>query len=97
MAKWETGWTCLFDTFQIINDKNFQTEIFIRNKSHSIPDAVNRKMMHYTYHIGQEVYLGRMIKAEKWKNLSEEKGGSAAYNHKKNSQGKHRGHFIDNI
>jgi hypothetical protein len=97
MAKWEAGWTCLFEALQTINDKNFQTEIFIRNQSHSIPDAVNRQMMHYAYHIGQVVYLGRMIKAEKWKNLSVEKGGSAAYNQKKNSQGEHRGHFTDDI
>ena len=97
MAKWETGWTCLFEALQTINDKNFQTEIFIRNQSHSIPDAVNRQMMHYAYHIGQVVYLGRMIKSEKWKNLSVEKGGSAAYNQKKNSQGEHRGHFTDDI
>jgi hypothetical protein len=54
-------------------------------------------MMHYAYHIGQVVYLGRMIKAEKWKNLSVEKGGSAAYDQKKNSPGEHRGHFTDGI
>jgi hypothetical protein len=33
MAKWETGWTCLFEALQTINDKNFQTEFLSETKA----------------------------------------------------------------
>lgn len=97
MDKWEEGWKCLFDALNTINQDNFTTEVFIRNQSHSIIDAVNRQMMHYAYHIGQIVYTGRMIKGVNWQNLSISKGKSKAFNQEKFSKGKHQGHFSDDI
>jgi len=95
--KWEEGWECLFQALRSINQGNFQTEVFIRNQSHTIVDAVNRQMMHYAYHIGQIVYVGRMIKGEDWKSLSIPKGQSNAFNTEKFAKGKHTGHFTDDI
>ena len=97
LEKWEDGWDCLFQALASINQDNFQTEIFIRNQRHTIVDAVNRQMMHYAYHIGQIVYLGRMIKGGKWQSLSIPKGESKAFNAEKFSKGKHSGHFTDEI
>lgn len=97
LKKWEDGWTCLFEALNAINMDNFDSEIFIRNQSHSITEAINRQMMHYAYHIGQIVYVGRMIKGEKWQSLSIPKGKSKDFNSKKISKGKHKGHFTDEI
>ncbi len=95
--KWQEGWACLFSALDSLNKENFGTEVFIRNQSHSIIDAVNRQFAHYSYHIGQLVYLGRMIKAEKWKSLTIPKGKSAEFNKAKFFRGKHDGHFSDDI
>ena len=97
MAKWETGWTCLFEALQTINDKNFQTEIFIRNQSHSIPDAVNRQMMHYAYHIGQIVFIGKLLKGKDWQSLSIPMGKSKDYNKEKFQKDKGRRHFTEDL
>ena len=97
LEKWNDGWHCLFEALRSVNKDNFQTEIFIRNQSHSIIEAVNRQMMHYAYHIGQIVYVGRMIKGENWQSLSIPKGKSKEFNADKFSQGKHKGHFTDEI
>ncbi|MBT8190133.1 MAG: DUF1572 domain-containing protein, partial [Bacteroidia bacterium] len=83
------------DTLNSITETNFESEIFIRNQSHTIVEAVNRQMMHYAYHIGQLVYLGRMIKGKNWKSLSIPKGKSSNFNTEKFSMGKHKGHFTD--
>ncbi|MEM6320218.1 MAG: DUF1572 family protein, partial [Bacteroidota bacterium] len=80
-----------------VNQANFQTEVFIRNQSHTIIEATNRQMMHYAYHIGQIVYVGRMIKGENWQSLSIPKGESKVFNAEKFSKGKHRGHFTDDL
>lgn len=97
LKKWDDGWNCLFEAINSLNESNFDSEIFIRNQRHSIVEAVNRQMMHYSYHIGQIVYVGRMIKGKDWKSLSIPKGKSKGFNEKKFSKGKHQGHFTDEI
>lgn len=95
ISKWEEGWACLFTALDSINEENFDTVIYIRNQGHSIPEAVNRQMMHYAYHVGQIVYLGRMMKGDDWQSLSIPKGNSKAYNAEKFSQEKGKRHFTD--
>lgn len=97
LEKWEDGWTCLFKALNSINKDNFTTKIFIRNQEHTIPDAINRQLAHYAYHIGQIVYIGRMIKGDSWTSLSIPKGASESFNKAKFSKGKHGGHFTDDL
>ena len=95
LSKWEEGWVCLFSALDTINKENFSTTIYIRNQGHTIPEAINRQMMHYAYHVGQMVYVGRMIRGNDWQSLSIAKGDSKAYNAEKFSQEKEKRHFTD--
>ncbi len=61
------------------NWKKIKT-IYIRKEPLTAIDAINRQLAHYPYHIGQIVYIGRMVKNESWKNLSIPKGTSKQYN-----------------
>lgn len=79
---WEKGWNCLFTALDGINDSNFNTQIKIRDKEHSIPEAINRQLAHYASHVGQIIFLGKMIKGHEWESLSIPKGGSKAFNQK---------------
>ena len=97
LHKWEDGWACLFKALQLVNNANFNSAIFIRNQRHTIPEAINRQMMHYAYHVGQMVFLGKMMKGKSWQSLSIEKGKSKEFNDTKFSKGKHKGHFTDEI
>jgi transcriptional regulator of NAD metabolism len=63
LEKWNEGWQCLFDSLDSVTEDNFETKIYIRNQEHSIVEAINRQLAHYSYHIGQLVYIGRMIQA----------------------------------
>ena len=93
--KWKEGWACLFTALDSVNEENFDTTIYIRNQGHSIVEAINRQMAHYASHIGQIVYIGRMIRGADWQSLSIPKGQSSAYNAAKFSQPKHKAHFTD--
>ena len=93
--KWEEGWACLFMALESINEEYFDTVVYIRNQGHSIPEAVNRQMMHYAYHVGQMVYLGKMIKGDDWQSLSIPKGNGKAYNAEKFAQEKGKRHFTN--
>lgn len=97
LQRWNDGWECLFDALNSINENNFNTKIYIRNQEHSIIEAINRQLAHYSYHIGQIVYVGRMVKGSDWKSLSIPKGKSFEFNKKKFSKGKHDGHFSDDL
>jgi len=86
--KWNDGWDCLFKALDTINEENFYKKVYIRNEEHNIPDAVNRQLAHYASHIGQIVYIGRMIKGPEWKSLSIPKGQSKEFNAQKFEKGK---------
>lgn len=79
---WEKGWECLFTALNTINAANFGTKIRIRNQEHSIVEAVNRQLAHYSSHLGQIVFLGKMIKGTDWISLSIPKGESTLFNKK---------------
>ena len=77
---WEKGWRVLFDALNQINEDTWQTEITIRGEKHSVLDAVLRQLAHYPYHIGQIIYLAKMMKNDEWKTLSIARNKSAEYN-----------------
>ncbi len=93
--KWEAGWMCLFEALESINSKNFNATIYIRNQGNTITEAINRQLAHYAYHVGQIVYVGRMVKGKDWKSLSIPKGESTTFNADKFKQEKHKAHFTD--
>ena len=77
---WEKGWRCLLDALNEINDENLNSTIYIRGEAHSVADAVLRQLAHYPYHIGQIVYIAKMLKNEDWKTLSIAKNKSEEFN-----------------
>ena len=77
---WEKGWKCLFDALNQINDDNLYSTIYIRNEAHSVIDAVFRQLAHYPYHIGQIVFIAKMMKNEDWKTLSIARNKSSDFN-----------------
>jgi hypothetical protein len=95
LEKWEAGWACLFEALESVNAENFDKIIYIRNQGHTITEAINRQLAHYAYHVGQIVFVGRMVQNENWQSLSIPKGKSANYNAEKFAQEKKRGHFTD--
>lgn len=77
---WNTGWNCFLETLDSLDDDDLVKIVYIRQEPLSVIDAINRQLAHYPYHIGQILYLGRLIKGKDWKNLSIPKGQSRSYN-----------------
>jgi hypothetical protein len=95
LQKWNEGWQCLFAAVDSVNANNIDTIIYIRNMGHTVTEAINRQLAHYPYHIGQIVFIGKMVTNEQWKSLSIPRGNSAQYNAGKFAQPKHKEHFTD--
>lgn len=79
---WQKGWDCYLGLVQSLTEDDLEKTITIRSEQHTVTDALNRQLAHYPYHVGQIVYLGRIIKSKAWKNLSIPKGQSQQFNDK---------------
>ncbi|MFN3848250.1 MAG: DUF1572 domain-containing protein [Spirosomataceae bacterium] len=95
LTKWKDGWNCLFTAIDTLNEDDLQKIIYIRNQGHSVMEAINRQLAHYPYHVGQIVFIGKMLCDENWTSLSIPKGKSQDFNAEKFSQPKERTHFTD--
>ena len=80
VALWEAGWTCLINTLTSLKEEDLLKTITIRHKPLLAIDAINRQLAHYPHHVGQIVYIGKMIRGTHWQSLSISKGASQAFN-----------------
>ena len=92
---WNKGWNCFFDTFNQLNTIDLQRIIYIRNQGHTVQEALNRQLAHYSYHIGQMVFLGKLIKNVDWQSLSIQRDASEEFNASKFSKEKSKTHFTE--
>ncbi|WP_121809376.1 DUF1572 family protein [Mucilaginibacter kameinonensis] len=92
---WNQGWKCLFDTLNTLTAEDLDKIIYIRNQGHTVMEAINRQLAHYPYHVGQIVFLGKMLCKQNWHSLSIPRGQSENYNADKFAQEKRKVHFTD--
>jgi len=79
---WEEGWRILFDVVLNLKEEDLLRQITIRQQPHSVINAVNRQIAHYSHHIGQIVFLAKHLAGANWKTLSIPRGKSEDYLHK---------------
>ncbi len=80
MTLWEAGWNCLFNTLNNLTPEQLGSIVYIRQEPHSVLEAINRQIAHYAYHIGQIVFLAKLLKDKDWQTLSIPKGKSQDFN-----------------
>lgn len=83
---WEKGWRCLFEALNQITDENINSTIYIRGEAHLVVDAVFRQLAHYPYHVGQIIYIAKMMKNQDWQTLSIARNKSADFNQEMHSK-----------
>lgn len=83
ISEWDKAWNVLFDVLDSIDDENIKKQVVIRNEKHTVSDALYRQLAHYAYHVGQIVFIGKMIKDKDWQSLSIPKNKSEEYNREK--------------
>lgn len=95
LQKWNEGWDCLFNALRPLREKDLSHIIYIRNQGHTVLEAINRQLAHYPYHVGQIVFIAKMIVGPGWNSLSIPKGRSATFNQEKFSSPRSKVHFTD--
>jgi hypothetical protein len=79
---WEDGWARVFAALEPLSDADLGRTITIRGEAHSVMQAINRQVAHYSHHIGQVVLLAKHFARDKWQSLSIPKNKSAEFNQK---------------
>lgn len=80
IALWESGWTAVFSGMASVTPADHAKIIVIRSEPHNLTEAINRQLTHAAYHVGQIVFLAKMILDLSWRYLSIAPGGSDAFN-----------------
>jgi uncharacterized damage-inducible protein DinB len=82
MRVWNDGWERVLHALEPLSDADLEREVFIRSEPHSVMQAINRQIAHYSYHCGQIVFLAKHLKGNNWKTLSVPRNRSAEFNRK---------------
>jgi hypothetical protein len=82
-ALWDSGWDSLFQILNKLAASDLSKVVLIRNEEHTVVEALNRQLTHYAYHIGQIIFIAKMVLDNQWKSLSIPKNDSRAFNVRK--------------
>jgi uncharacterized protein DUF1572 len=75
LTRWEAGWEVLFNALMSLGPGDFGKTVTIRNEPHTVVQAINRQVSHYSAHTGQIVLLAKHFAGPNWKTLSIPKRG----------------------
>ena len=95
MEAWSRGWDKVFEALDGLKEGDLDKVIYIRNEGHTVMDAIQRQLAHYPHHVGQILYIGKLVKGSDWKSLSIPRGQSANFNQQKFGKEKTTRHFTD--
>ena len=80
MRVWNDGWQRVFQALEPLSDADLERKVTIRGEPHSVMQAISRQIGHYSYHVGQIVFLAKHFEASEWKTLSVPRNKSAEFN-----------------
>jgi hypothetical protein len=80
LAFWEKGWQCVFNAIEPLTADDLMKIVKIRDQDHTVLQAINRQISHYSNHVGQIVYLAKHFKSRDWQTLSVPRNRSAEFN-----------------
>lgn len=66
MATWEVGWACVFDSLSGLTPDDLMKSVLIMRKRYSVLEAIGDHLTHYSFHIGQIVFLTKHIVSDSW-------------------------------
>ncbi len=79
IAMWDAGWGHVFDALTPLTENQLSDKVYIRSEAHSVMQAINRQLAHYSYHVGQIVYVAKQNAGANWKSLTVPRGKSQEF------------------
>ena len=70
MQEWEDGWKITLDSISSLTPDDLMKTVYIRSEPHTVIQAIQRQLDHYSAHLGQIIFLVKLITQDKWKTLT---------------------------
>ncbi len=70
MKAWDAGWACVFGVTHSLRDLDLDRTVYLRGEAITVAEALNKHLAHYAYHVGQIVFLCKMLAQSPWMCLS---------------------------
>ena len=67
---WKEGWDCMFKALKSLKEEDLTKTVYIRTQPLAAVDAINWQLAHYSYHIGQIVFIAKILRNQEWKTLT---------------------------
>jgi uncharacterized damage-inducible protein DinB len=82
MRRWEASFAIVFKTLESLPPETITSTVYIRSEPHTVLQAINRSLNHTAHHIGQVLFLAKMMRGTGWQCLSIPRGKSEEVNAK---------------
>lgn len=79
LTAWDEGWEFVFLAVRALTADDIGNTVYIRGEAHTVMQAIERQVSHYASHVGQMIYIGKMLKAKDWHCLSIPRGQSETF------------------
>ncbi|HXY04784.1 MAG TPA: DUF1572 family protein [Terriglobales bacterium] len=73
---WEEGWERVFSAVAGLKPEDLLRTVTIRSEPHTVLQAINRQLAHYSAHVAQMIFLAKHLRSSEWKSLSVPRGKS---------------------
>ena len=80
---WDRGWECLYNAIDSLTEDDLLRIVYIRNEGHTVIEAINRSLAHIPYHVGQIVFIAKMLADQNWQTLTTPRRKPASVNNNK--------------
>lgn len=70
LEKWAHSWRILNETITQLEPEDFNKIVTVNQQEMTVVEAILNQLTHYAGHIGQIIYIAKMIRNEQWKYLS---------------------------
>jgi hypothetical protein len=68
--RWEDGWRRVLGAISSLRPEDLGRTVVIRGEPHTVLQAINRQVSHYSTHVGQIVLLAKHFAGPRWQTLS---------------------------
>ena len=67
---WDEGWRYVLDALSHLDPDDLGRTVTIRGEPHTVVEAIERQSAHYANHVGQIVYIAKLVRGSEWRTLS---------------------------
>ena len=76
---WDEGWECCLAALRPLTDADLSRTVKIRKEPLTVLEAVLRQVSHYSYHVGQIVWIARARRGPEFASLTIPRGRSGEH------------------